>query len=85
MSEIVDMGVETKVIEKSGSWFYYDGERLGQGKDNVRALIESNAELAAELEAKIKAAMTALDTDEDDIPEDDEDLEIDLLGLDLDE
>ncbi len=85
MSEMVDMGVETKVIEKSGSWFYYEGERLGQGKDNARAAIESNAELAAEIEAKIKAAMTANEDENLELPEDDEDLEIDLMGLDLDE
>ncbi len=85
MSEMVDMGVETRVIEKSGSWFYYNGERLGQGKDNARAVIESNAELAAEIEAKIKAAMTMNEDDEPIELADDEELEIDLLAMDLDE
>ena len=40
--EIVDIGVELDVIQKSGSWFSYDGNKLGQGRDSVKALIEDN-------------------------------------------
>ena len=49
------MGVELGIIQKSGSWFSYDGNKLGQGRDTVKQLITDNPELAAELEAKIRA------------------------------
>jgi recombination protein RecA len=52
--EIVDLGVETEVIQKSGSWFSYGGNKLGQGRDSVKQLIEDNPELLDELEKKIK-------------------------------
>ena len=52
--EIVDIGVELDVVQKSGSWFSYDGNKLGQGRDSVKALIEDNPELMEELENKIK-------------------------------
>jgi len=52
--EIVDIGVELDVVQKSGSWFSYDGNKLGQGRDAVKSLIEDNPELMEELEAKIK-------------------------------
>ncbi|MEO7991623.1 MAG: recombinase RecA [Chryseolinea sp.] len=53
--EIVDLGVELEVIQKSGSWFSYNGNKLGQGRDSVKQLIEDNQELMDELELKIKA------------------------------
>ncbi len=52
--EIIDIGVELDVVQKSGSWFSYDGNKLGQGRDAVKALIEDNPELMEELENKIK-------------------------------
>ncbi|HPH47803.1 MAG TPA: recombinase RecA, partial [Chryseolinea sp.] len=52
--EIVDLGVEMEVIQKSGSWFSYSGNKLGQGRDSVKQLIEDNPELMAELEKQIK-------------------------------
>lgn len=52
--EIVDIGVELDVVQKSGSWFSYDGNKLGQGRDAVKALIEDNPELMEELEKRIK-------------------------------
>lgn len=54
VGEIVDLGVELNVIQKSGSWFSYNGNKLGQGRDSVKQLIEDNPELAEELEKKIK-------------------------------
>ncbi len=53
--EIVDLGVELNVIQKSGSWFSYSGNKLGQGRDAVKQIIEDNPELMDELEKKIKA------------------------------
>ena len=52
--EIVDIGVELEIIQKSGSWFSYDGNKLGQGRDSVKTLLEDNPELMDELELKIK-------------------------------
>jgi recombination protein RecA len=52
--EIVDLGVELEVIQKSGSWFSYEGNKLGQGRDAVKQLIEDNPELMDQLEKKIK-------------------------------
>lgn len=52
--EIVDLGVELEVIQKSGSWFSYSGNKLGQGRDGVKQLIEDNPELMEELEKRIK-------------------------------
>lgn len=53
--EIIDMGIEMGVINKSGSWFSYDTNKLGQGREAVKTLLQDNPELAAELEAKIRA------------------------------
>ena len=53
-SEIIDMAIQLGIIEKSGAWFYYDGNRLGQGKDNVRKLIEGDSELMDKLEALVR-------------------------------
>lgn len=55
--EIVDLGVELNVINKSGSWFSYDGSKLAQGRDAAKRVIDDNPELAEELEAKIMAAL----------------------------
>ena len=52
--EIIDLGVELNVIQKSGSWFSYNGNKLGQGRDSVKQLIEDNPELMEEIEKKIK-------------------------------
>jgi recombination protein RecA len=57
--EIVDLGVEYDIIKKSGSWFSYGDTKLGQGRDAVKQLIEDNPELMEELEAKIKAVVSA--------------------------
>ena len=54
MGEIVDMGVELGIIQKSGSWFSYGTDKLGQGRDTVKQLFHDNPELAAEIEAKIR-------------------------------
>ena len=51
---LVDMGVESQVLEKSGSWFLYQGERLGQGRENAKAALRANAELAGRLEKALR-------------------------------
>ena len=57
--EIIDIGVELDVVQKSGSWFSYDGNKLGQGRDAVKQLIEDNPELMEELENKIKEKLNS--------------------------
>lgn len=53
--EIIDMGVELAIIQKSGSWYSYNGDKLGQGRDAVKQLMIDNPELANAIEAKIRA------------------------------
>ncbi|MBX6380549.1 recombination protein RecA [Thermoflavifilum aggregans] len=55
--EIIDLATELNILQKSGSWFSYDGNKLGQGRDAVRQLLQDNPELMAELEQKIRAAV----------------------------
>lgn len=52
--ELVDLGVEAGIVEKMGSWFSYQGEKLGQGKENVKLLLKENEELRDEIESKIR-------------------------------
>ncbi len=59
-SELVDLAVKLEIIEKSGSWFSYKGERLAQGRENVRDLLRGNPELAAEVEALVRENMHKL-------------------------
>jgi len=58
VGEIIDLGVDNGIIKKSGSWFSYGETRLGQGRDAVKTLIDENPELAAELEGKIRLALS---------------------------
>src|SRR6516164_5973826 len=55
--EIIDMGVEAKVLEKSGAWYAYEGEKIGQGKDNAREFLKENPELAIEIENKVRSSL----------------------------
>ncbi len=63
IGEIIDLGVELEIIQKSGSWFSYDGNKLGQGRESVKKLIMDNPELMEELEGKIKAKVNQKDED----------------------
>ena len=63
IGEIIDMGVELSIVQKSGSWFSYDGNKLGQGRDAVKQILTDNPELANEIEGKIRAKLIeAMDT-----------------------
>ncbi len=70
-TEILDVAIILGVIEKSGAWFYFGGDRLGQGKDNVRKLIESDKELMQEIEAIVLEKMKGEGVGEDFNAEDD--------------
>ena len=59
------MGVDLDIVDKSGAWFSYEGQRLGQGKENAKKVLQEQPELAAEIEAKIRAKLlTVEDLDE---------------------
>lgn len=60
--EIIDLGVDAKIIDKSGSWYSYNGERLGQGKDNVRNYLKENPAVAREIENKVRVAKGIVET-----------------------
>ena len=85
-SEILEIGIAKGIIEKSGAWISYEGNRLGQGRDNARNFIENDPALMAELEAKIKAKASESEDDvmDDDLDGDDDELDIRLLDLDGD-
>ena len=55
--EIIELGVVHKIVDKSGAWYAYKGEKIGQGKDNTRKFLKENPEMAQEIEAKIRAAV----------------------------
>ena len=55
--EIIDMGVEARILDKSGAWYAYNGEKIGQGKDNAREFLRENPELAREIENKVRESL----------------------------
>jgi recombination protein RecA len=57
LGEVIDMGVEAKVVEKSGAWYAYNGEKIGQGRDNSREFLRENPELAIEIENKVRESL----------------------------
>ncbi len=84
VGEIVDIGCELGIIEKSGAWFSYDGSRLAQGRDNAKAAILGDPALEAEIEQKIKDRWKAPDMEKDAALDDlDDEAELDIRLLDL--
>ena len=55
--EILDLGADAKIVEKAGAWYSYNGERIGQGKDNARNFLKERPELAREIENKVRASL----------------------------
>jgi recombination protein RecA len=55
--EIIDLGVAAKIVDKSGAWYAYKGEKIGQGKDNSREFLRENANLAHEIENRIRESL----------------------------
>jgi len=53
---LIDIGVEQDIVQKSGAWFSYNGERLGQGRENAKQFLKDNKELSAEIEKQIRDA-----------------------------
>ncbi|HNC37950.1 MAG TPA: DNA recombination/repair protein RecA, partial [Chitinophagaceae bacterium] len=60
--EIIDMGTELEIVQKSGSWYSYNGDKLGQGRDAVKQLLVDNPELASEIEGKIREKIKEMQT-----------------------
>ena len=54
MGELLDLGINAGIVEKSGSWFSYDSTRIGQGRENAKAFLRENLEMADEIENKIR-------------------------------
>lgn len=59
LGEIIDLGVDNKIVDKAGAWYSYNGEKVGQGKDNAREFLKSKPELAEEIEARVREAVKA--------------------------
>jgi recombination protein RecA len=73
LGELIDYGVKMDIIDKSGAWFSYGTEKLGQGKENAKLALKENPELMAEIETKIKESLgfgEALTVDETEMVED---------------
>ena len=83
-SEILELAVKQELIEKSGAWFSYKGQRIGQGKDNARKFLEDNTELREEIEALVRERAAA-DRDSNYEEGDEEPLDIRLLSVDGDD
>jgi recombination protein RecA len=54
MGELIDLGVKANVVEKSGSWFSYDSQRIGQGRENAKQFLKDNPDMAARIEAAVR-------------------------------
>ncbi len=57
--ELIDLGVQHGLVEKSGAWYSYKGDRIGQGRDNVRAFLKENSETAAEIDRALRDKLLA--------------------------
>ncbi len=64
---IIDIGVQLDIVDKSGSWFSYNSQRIGQGRENARLFLKNNPEIRDEIDAKIRASFTVKPQDEDDL------------------
>ncbi|HRE59969.1 MAG TPA: recombinase RecA [Micropepsaceae bacterium] len=69
--ELIDLGIKANVVEKSGSWFSFEGQRIGQGRENAKAFLASNPDIAAKIEGVIRANAAGLNANLQGSPEDD--------------
>ena len=87
----MELAVDLGIVEKSGAWFYYNGERLAQGRENARNAIENDPVLSAEIEAKVLEKAQSKDVEEnldialDALDDDSDELDIRLIDLGDDE
>jgi recombination protein RecA len=73
VGELVDLGVKANIVEKSGSWFSFDGQRIGQGRENAKSFFRDNPDMAAKVEAAIRAGAAEVGKALEGTPEPDED------------
>lgn len=73
IGEIIDLGVKGGIVEKSGSWFSYDSQRIGQGRENVREFLKNNPDIAGRIEAQVRKNSTKIADELLGTPEPDED------------
>jgi recombination protein RecA len=57
LGELLDLGVANGIVEKSGAWYSYEKDRIGQGKENARTFLEEHADMAADIEARLRALL----------------------------
>ena len=55
--EIIDLGVQAKIVDKAGAWYSYQGEKIGQGKDNAREFLRENPDIAREIENRVRESL----------------------------
>jgi recombination protein RecA len=67
--EIIDLGVKYEIVDKAGAWYSYNGERIGQGKDNVRNFLKEHTEMSDEIEARIREIVLPTEMPEEEIAE----------------
>jgi len=60
--ELIEMGVKEGLVDKAGAWYSYNGERIGQGKDNVRNFLKENPEIAQDIEQQLRARLLGTDS-----------------------
>jgi recombination protein RecA len=77
LGEIIDLGVKAGIIEKSGSWFSYDSTRIGQGRENVRAFLKANPDMADAIEDKVRKSTSRIADELLGTPEPDEGQDLD--------
>jgi recombination protein RecA len=84
MGELIDLGVTAEIVEKSGSWFSYDSQRIGQGRENVKKFLKENPDMAEEIERKIREnagllagdMITPPESNDDEAEDDDGEIEV---------
>jgi recombination protein RecA len=67
--EIIDLGVKCEIVDKAGAWYSYNGDRIGQGKDNVRNYLKEHPEMAQDIEARVRGILLPSDMPEEEIAE----------------
>jgi recombination protein RecA len=61
LGEIIDLGVKAGIVEKSGSWFSFSSQRIGQGRENVREFLKNNPDVAADIEKAVRGAKAVIE------------------------
>jgi len=73
--ELIDLGVKHDIVDKAGAWYSYNGDRIGQGKDNVRTFLKDNPEMAADIDRQLRDKLLAKRPARDELPDNVEQLE----------